>query len=343
MPLAPEQIRHFRRQLLVWYGRAKRDLPWRRNRDPYSVFVSEVMLQQTRVTAVISYYERFISRFPDFHALAGALEADLLSHWAGLGYYYRARNLQKAAQSMSRAGAFPSTHEGILALPGVGGYTAAAVASISFNLPYAVVDGNVYRVLSRVANDCTDIASSAGKKRFAALAETLLDRTSPGDHNQALMELGATVCLPKNPQCLICPVSDLCLARAAGTQNQLPVKRKRQRSIEIQRTLYWIEDRGRLLLWQRPADSSLMPGFWELPEPAQLPGVTPGESLGAFRHGITIYNYRFELIRAAAPPAMPPCQWVGLTNLPGLPLSSIVRKAQRIIAKSAARPSAATA
>lgn len=343
MPFAPEQIRNFRRQLLAWYGAAKRDLPWRRNRDPYAVFVSEVMLQQTRVTAVIPYYDRFLSRFPDFHALADALEPDLLSHWAGLGYYYRARNLQKAAQSMSRTGAFPSTHEGILALPGVGGYTAAAVASISFNLPHAVVDGNVYRVLSRVANDSADIASSAGKKRFTALAEILLDRTSPGDYNQALMELGATVCLPKNPQCLVCPVSNLCLARAAGAQNQLPVKTKQQKLIEIRRTLYWIEDGGRLLLWQRPPDSSLMPGFWELPESAQLPGVTPGESLGAFRHGITIYSYRFEVVRAAAPPATPSCQWIDFRNLPGLPLSTILRKAQRVIAKSTARHAAATA
>lgn len=342
MILAPEQTRQFRSQLLAWYRAAKRDLPWRRTRDPYAVWVSEIMLQQTRVAAVIPYFERFVSRFPDFHSLAGALEADLLSHWAGLGYYYRARNLQKAAQVMAQAGAFPATHSAILALPGVGDYTAAAVASISFDLPHAVVDGNVYRVLSRIANDSIDIASSRGKKHFTALADALLDSESPGEYNQALMELGATICLPKNPQCLVCPVSSLCLSRSSGTQDRLPVKTRQQKSIEVHRVLYWIEDRGRVLLWQRATDSSLMPGFWELPESAQLPSIAPGEPIGSFRHGITIHNYRFEVVHAAAPANIFPCHWVDLANLSNLPLSTIFRKAQRVVAKHAAHRSVAT-
>lgn len=333
MPSASEQIVQFRQQLLAWYRDSKRDLPWRRSVDPYAIWVSEIMLQQTRVTAVIPYYDRFLRRFPNFYDLAGAPEPDLLSHWAGLGYYYRARNLQKAAQRMAQAGAFPSTHEEILALPGVGDYTAAAVASISFNLPHAVVDGNVYRVLSRISNDSTDIASTSGKKRFTLLAGALLDHRFPGEYNQAIMELGATVCLPKNPQCLVCPVSNLCLARSAATQNQLPVKAKQQKSIAIHRTLYWIEDRGRLLLWQRPSDASLMPGFWELPEADQLPAVTPGEPLGSFRHGITIYNYHFEVVRAHAPLSIGPCRWIDLTELPRTPMSTIFRKAQRTVGK----------
>jgi A/G-specific adenine glycosylase len=342
MPFA-EQIIQFRALLLAWYRDSQRDLPWRRTRDPYAIWVSEIMLQQTRVAAAVPYYERFLTRFPDLHALATASEAELLAHWAGLGYYHRARNLQKAAQSMARAGSFPSTHEEVLALPGVGDYTAAAVTSISFNLPHAVVDGNVYRVLSRLANDYANIASSRGKKRFTALADTLLHPDFPGEHNQAVMELGATVCLPKNPQCLVCPVSSLCLARAAGTQNELPAKTKPQKSIEIHRTVYWIEDRGKLLLWQRPADSSLMPGFWELPESEQLPTVAPGESLGAFRHGITIYNYRFQIASACAPSSIAPCQWIDLTKVGDLPLSTILRKAQRIVAKTNLRCTSASA
>ncbi len=347
MSLELPEILRFRQQLLAWYQQAKRDLPWRRNRNPYSVWVSEIMLQQTRVTAVIPYYERFLRRFPAFQSLAESPEADLLAHWAGLGYYYRARNMQKAAQSMLKEGAFPATYEGIRALPGVGEYTAAAVGSISFDLPYAVVDGNVFRVLSRIDNDSTDIASTLGKKRFTALAEILLDRQCPGDYNQALMELGATVCLPKNPQCLVCPVSDLCLARAHHRQNQLPVKSKPQKSVEEHRTLFWIEEGNRVLLWQRPPDAKLMPGFWELPEPAQLPDAIAGEIIGMFRHGITFHNYLFTVKRAEIPADLGACRWIDKSQVfehksnhkhersaAQIPLSTIARKAEKIVLKN---------
>jgi A/G-specific adenine glycosylase len=345
------QISKFRRQLLAWYARTKRDLPWRRSRDPYSVWVSEVMLQQTRVTAAVPYYERFLHRFPDFYRLAESLESDLLAHWAGLGYYYRARNMQKAARKMAEDGAFPSTYDAIRDLPGVGDYTAAAIASISFNLPHAVVDGNVLRVLSRVDDDATDIATALGKKRFTVLAETLLDRHHSGEYNQALMELGATVCLPKNPQCLICPVCSLCLGRARGRQNDLPVKARPQKSVEEQRTLYWIEQDDRLLLWQRPADSGLMPGFWELPEAEHLSGVRSEESAGSFRHTITFHNYLFTVERAQPPRDIGCCQWIEKARLTdhshaqgvtpdgyhlhrppaAIALSTIVRKAQKLV------------
>lgn len=354
MSLELPQISKFRRHLLAWYARTKRDLPWRRSRDPYSVWVSEVMLQQTRVTAAIPYYERFLHRFPDFYRLAESLESDLLAHWAGLGYYYRARNMQKAARKMAEDGAFPSTHAAIRQLPGVGDYTAAAIASISFNLPHAVVDGNVLRVLSRVDDDATDIATPLGKKRFTALAETLLDRRHPGEYNQALMELGATVCLPRNPQCLICPVCDLCLGRAGGRQNDLPVKTRLRKSIEEHRTLYWIEDGDRLLLWQRPADSGLMPGFWELPEAEHLSDVRSGESIGSFRHAITFHNYLFTVQRAQPPGDVGCCQWIEKARLTGhapsqgapwdgyhlhrtppvIALSTIVRKAEKLVSSA---------
>jgi A/G-specific adenine glycosylase len=353
--LEPQQILDFRRQLLHWYRQAKRDLPWRRNVDPYSVWVSEIMLQQTRVVAAIPYYHRFLARYPDFYRLAESAEADLLEHWAGLGYYYRARFMQRAAQSMAAEGRFPSTYNEIRALPGVGDYTAAAIASISFNLPHAVVDGNVYRVLSRIDDDSTDIASTTGKKRFAALAATLLDRSHPGEYNQALMELGATICLPKNPQCLICPVSGLCIAKAKGRQNELPLKTKSQKTVDEQRVVYWIEDRGHLLLWQRPPDASLMPGFWELPEPQQLPEVEVTATIGSFRHGITFHNYVFTVQSARQPALIGGCQWIPIRQIrefsvsddfeeqvSRIPLSTIARKAARLVAKAKQTFKAAT-
>ena len=297
------------------------------------------MLQQTRVAAVIPYYERFLEKFPDFGALAAAPEQELLACWAGLGYYYRARNMQKAAQTMAERGEFPSDYEQIRALPGVGEYTAAAVASIGFGLPHAVVDGNVYRVLSRIFNDSTNIASGPARKHFTALAETVLDRERPGTYNQALMELGATVCLPKKPQCLLCPVVSVCRARAQGTQDTLPVKVKPQKSVQEERTLFFIEGNGKILLWQRPAGSRLMPGFWELPEQEHLPEVVPGELIGSFRHGITFHDYCFQLREAAAPQEIGSCRWVAKTELWTLPLSTIAQKALRgrinVVAKAA--------
>jgi A/G-specific adenine glycosylase len=268
--LSTSEIGQFRRNLLEWFARHRRDLPWRRTRDPYAIWISEIMLQQTRVSAVIPYYERFLARFPNFQALAEAAEPHLLAHWAGLGYYYRARNLQKAARLMCELGRFPSTHDEIRRLPGIGDYTASAIASIAFRLPHAVLDGNVFRVLSRVHNDATNIASAAGRQHFRDRANTMLDRSDPGAFNQALMELGATLCLPHNPQCLVCPVASLCRSRQSGTQNSLPVKIVERKSEQEQRTVYWIEQNGGVLLWQRAPDSRLMPGFWELREPALL-------------------------------------------------------------------------
>lgn len=288
------------------------------------------MLQQTRVAAVIPYYERFLSRFPDIRSLAEADETDLLAHWAGLGYYYRARNMQKAAQQVSKAGDFPASYEAIRNLPGIGEYTAAAVASIAFSLPHAVVDGNVYRVLSRVLCDQTNIAASNARKHFTALADTLLDRNSPGDFNQALMELGATVCLPKKPLCLLCPISGICEARQRGIQESLPVKIKPRRSVEATRVLLWIEHEGKLLLWQRPPSARLMPGFWELPEPEGIPDAEIGTCLGHFGHGITIHNYRFEVHIASVARTPEFCQWIGLDELCRMPVSTVLKKARKL-------------
>lgn len=331
--LSHSEILDFRQRLHTWFARHRRDLPWRRTRDPYAIWISEIMLQQTRVAAVIPYYERFLSRFPDFQALAEASESDLLAHWAGLGYYYRARNLQKAARQMEKTGHFPHSHEEILSLPGIGDYTAAAIASISFNLPHAVLDGNVYRVLSRVFNESTNIAASTARKHFGKLADALLDPEQPGDWNQAMMELGATVCLPQKPQCLLCPVATHCRARANGTQEELPVKTKPQKNKTVTRTLFWVEQDGKILLWQRAPESRLMPGFWELPESAQLPSATAHRKLGSFRHGITVHNYTFEVRGAHAPENLGDCKWIPLADFPALPVSTIAKKAQRVVHK----------
>ena len=290
------------------------------------------MLQQTRVAAALPFYQRFLQRFPTAECLASAPEADLLAQWAGLGYYYRARNLQKAARVIAKLGAFPSDYAGLLALPGIGDYTAAAIASISFGQPYAVVDGNVYRVLSRLYADGTNIASSGARKHFTPLAQELVDPRDPGTFNQAIMELGATVCVPRNPQCLVCPVANFCLASGQGRQAEFPVKTKPRKSVEQTRILYWIEHDRRLLLWERPADSRLMPGFWELPERDQLPDASRGDVLGEFNHAITFHNYRFVIARAKPPAETPFCRWLSSSELATLPLSTVTRKALAAIA-----------
>jgi len=327
------QISRIQDSLLAWFRASRRDLPWRRASDPYRVWVSEIMLQQTRAAAVIPFYERFLARFPDVEALAAASESDLLSVWAGLGYYYRARNLQRAAREVVAAGAFPPTFAGIRALPGVGDYTAAAISSISFGLPHAVVDGNVLRVLSRLLNNTSDIATSQGKRAFTRAADELLNGGHPGDHNQALMELGATVCLPRKPQCLVCPLAEFCHARAAGTADQLPVKAKGRKPVSEVRTLFWITRGDDLLVWQRPPQSKLMPGFWELPESTHVGQVEPLIELGTFGHSITFHRYLFRVVAADVPTSLGPAQWLPRSSLDSLPLSTITRKAIRVVGR----------
>src|SRR6202049_4537333 len=213
--LAISSVRAMRRRLLLWYQERKRDLPWRRTRDPYRIWLSEIMLQQTRVAAVIPYYERFLASFPNMQALARARTDRVLANWAGLGYYSRARNLQRAAKEMvsRHAGNFPREYEAALALPGIGRYTAAAVLSIAYDAPHAVLDGNVARVLARIGALHGDLRAPALWRELEATAQHLLARNASGDWNQAMMELGATVCTPKSPRCGECPVEKWCRAR----------------------------------------------------------------------------------------------------------------------------------
>jgi A/G-specific adenine glycosylase len=323
------------RLLIEWYGRVRRDLPWRRTSDPYRIWVSEIMLQQTRAVAVIPYYERFLARFPTVEALAAAPEDEVLALWSGLGYYSRARNLRRAAQAVAAAGGFPRDYEAIRELPGIGDYTAAAVASIAFGLPHAVLDGNVLRVVARVENDSADIAAPRTRERFRSTAQAWLDRRRAGEFNQALMELGATVCLPRNPQCGTCPIAPHCRARAAGTAAQLPVKLRKQEPVQIASVLLVVRNRGRILLRRREASARRMAGFWELPEPAHAPGARTGKRYGTFRHTITHHHYTFEVVAAKWTAPLTSgggdFAWFTLSELPEIPLSTTARKALALI------------
>ncbi len=315
--------------LLPWYEFGHRDLPWRRTNDPYRIWISEIMLQQTRAQAVIPYYERFLARFPDVAALAAATEQEVLALWSGLGYYSRARNLRRAALQIHVAGGFPRDYESIRSLPGIGDYTAAAIASIAFGLPHAVLDGNVLRVVARVENDSSDIASAATRGRFRATAQSWLDPRYPGLFNQALMELGATVCLARNPLCLVCPLADLCQARAAGTVRQLPVKLGGKEPVHIEETLVIARQRGRVLLRQIERDARRMAGFWELPRPLHLPEARSLRELGRFHHSITHHRFVFRVVQGAVPRLRRAgaFRWVPLRDLARLPLSTTARKA----------------
>src|SRR5712692_10224753 len=225
----------FRKQLLGWFRQFQRELPWRQTRDPYRIWLSEIMLQQTRVAAVIPYYERFLKRFPDVQALANAPEEEVLRLWSGLGYYGRARNLHKAAQQIvaKHGGQFPMTAGDALALPGIGNYTAAAILSIAFGKKLAVLDGNVARVLARLGAIRGDVRESQRWQTLQDNANSFLDPDSPGDWNQAMMELGATLCTSKSPQCLLCPVAQFCEGRKLGIAESLPEKRKKRATVEV--------------------------------------------------------------------------------------------------------------
>src|SRR5579871_666802 len=318
-------------RLIAWYRHGHRDLPWRRTSDPYSIWVSEIMLQQTRAQAVIPYYQRFLERFPTVESLAAAAEDDVLALWSGLGYYSRARNLLRAARQIAASGSFPRDYDAILALPGIGDYTAAAVASIAFGLPHAVLDGNVLRVVSRVENDPADIASPRTRARFLAVVQAWLDPRHPGLFNQALMELGATVCLPRAPLCLVCPLSGDCRAREAGTAAQLPVKLRKTTPVRLEGTLLIVRHSGRILLQQRKSDARRMAGFWDLPTPDDLPEARIGRHFGEIRHTITHHHYTLAVNSATArTPEGARFGWFDPARLDQLPLSTTARKALKL-------------
>lgn len=277
------------------------------------------MLQQTRVAAVIPYYERFLGRFPDYAGLAAAPEDEVLAMWAGLGYYSRARNLQKAAKQMVLLGGFPNDHAAILDLAGIGDYTAGAVTSIAFGLPHAAVDGNVRRVIVRLSGD-----ANAAIEHEAAL---LLDRKDPGRHNQALMELGAMICVPGEPRCGECPVSKWCAARRLGLQGELPPPKKKAQLIRKERTLVVVRRAGKLLLIPSPRVN----GFWDLPEP--YPGLRLGAQLGTFRHAITTSQYVFEVREASGGSPPKGARWWDEQKLYQIPFGTASKKALACLQK----------
>jgi A/G-specific adenine glycosylase len=272
--------------LLTWWDAGHADLPWRGTRDPYPIWVSEIMLQQTQITTVIPYYERWLTRFPTVQDLATASLDEVLKLWEGLGYYSRARNMHAAAQTIVEDwnGRFPNTAADLQTLKGIGRYTAGAIASIAFDEPVPVLDGNVIRVLSRLTDLPDDVTTTTAKKHLWQLAGNLVPTERPGDYNQALMELGQTVCLPQNPHCLLCPLSKHCLARQHGTQLERPVKppRKNTPHYDVVAGIIWqngsMGTDSKFLIAQRPLDG-LLGGLWEFPGGKQEEGETLPEAL----------------------------------------------------------------
>ncbi len=290
-----DKTAHVRRQLLAWYEANKRDLPWRRSRDSYAIWVSEIMLQQTRVAVVIERYQAFLSRFPTIAALAAAPEQDVLALWSGLGYYRRARMLHKAAQFVvnHREGKLPATAAELRLLPGIGTYTAAAIASIAYDERIAVVDGNVERVLCRLQGwEAAGTSGAALRRKVEDAANELVDPEGPGDFNQAMMELGAMVCLPRNPQCLVCPVASGCVTQ--GEHKTQPRPRMLSREIGCALVLRSAPGRGNghreVLLEQRPDSNTVMPGLWQLPALRDA-AVPEAELQMTVRHAIMQVNY----------------------------------------------------
>lgn len=282
--------------LLAWYRENARDLPWRRTADPYRIWVSEIMLQQTRVAAVLGYYVRFLDAFPSVEALAAAPEEHLMKLWEGLGYYSRARNLQKAAKIVAERGAFPNTFQGLLALPGVGEYTAGAIASAAFGRREAAVDGNVLRIFTRLTDCHDDITDPRVKRAVRDQLQAVMPEEEADIRifNQATMELGATVCVPNGPpRCERCPVSALCLGRAQGTAECLPVKRsKKERRVE-EKTVFVLLRQGQVALRKRP-DTGLLAGLWEFPNvEGALDEAAVGQAVAAW--GLTPKTWRSRL------------------------------------------------
>jgi A/G-specific adenine glycosylase len=338
--LSPDLAQRVRRNLLTWYDKARRALPWREYSDPYAIWVSEVMLQQTQVQTVKPYYERWMTSFPTLGALARASEAEVLQHWQGLGYYSRARNLHRGAQVLAtKGGELPRDVAGLRALPGVGAYTAGAIASIALGLDEPAIDGNIARVLSRLFALAGDLAREPHKRQLWALARNLLPRGRAGDFNQALMELGALCCTPKKPMCADCPLKSSCRAHAAGEPTRYPTATIKPKLTDVQTVAALVERKGRLLLMQLPTNAPRWGGLWVFPNGEVDAKRGPEESarrhlaecsgleckveaaLHRLRHHITRYRIDLTLYRCLAqgrPSARGPSarlEWVKLSEI----------------------------
>ncbi|MGA7109412.1 MAG: A/G-specific adenine glycosylase [Terracidiphilus sp.] len=326
-----------RRQLLAWYEASHRDLPWRRSRDPYAIWVSEIMLQQTRVAVVVERYQAFMARFPTLVSLALAPEQEVLALWSGLGYYRRARMLHKAAQfvAANREGNLPATSVELRLLPGIGSYTAAAIASIAHGEAIPVVDGNVERVLCRLQGweAVGRSGAAAVRKKIDSVASQLLDPRRPGDFNQALMELGATLCSPRSPQCLVCPLAPDCITRGEHKTHARP--RMLSKEVSYALSVRTGNSPGtthrEVLLEQRPESNTVMPGLWQLPVLREVT-VPESELRMTVRHAIMQVNYYVRIrtvfegdVDALTLPDGRRC-WVPLNNAAGMALTGLTRK-----------------
>lgn len=347
------------RTLLEWYAVSARRLPWRGHPDPYAVWVSEIMLQQTRVETVIPYFERWMARFPDLQTLAAASQQEVLQRWEGLGYYSRARNLHQAARQVVSewGGELPAERKQLEKLPGIGRYTAGAIASIAFGRDEAALDGNIRRVLARLFAMRLPARSPEGEKRLWQLAEDHLPPGRAGDFNQALMDLGASICTPQRPACRLCPLAALCLARAEGIQEQLPILMKKAPVPHYNVTAAVIQAQGRVLLARRPANG-LLGGLWEFPGGKQEPGeelaaalgreireelaveIEVGEPFGVYRHGythykVTLYAFLCRLAGEAQPTPLEASEirWVSAAELADYPMGKIDRQIARRLAE----------
>lgn len=354
-----QRQQNFSKNLLAWYDKNKRDLPWRHTRDPYAIWVSEAMLQQTTVDTVIPYYHAFLKKFPNWASLAMASEDELLKSWQGLGYYTRVRNLQKSAQLIQTSfnGKTPSTQQELLKMPGLGPYASAAVASIAFGEPVSVLDGNVMRVLTRFNNDESDISDTSSKNKLSVMAQKFMPSHRPGDYNQAVMELGALVCRPKNADCGFCPLQTDCLAFQMKTVERLPVKSKKIRYVKEGLISVMVEWKGSFALVKRSEDQ-IMKGMWEFPQMILNKDILPdnglpllflrkmvesfdgkAQALPKIRHAIM--NRRIELspyhIACRARPSLAnwgKTQWFSWEELEKLPLTTLSHKAMEVFKNS---------
>ena len=347
--LRDRALRKFRTHLLGWFRAHQRDLPWRGSRDPYRIWVAEIMLQQTRIAAVMPYYDRFLRHFPTVESLAAAPQKEVLKLWSGLGYYSRARNLHLAARQIvaEHAGEFPRTIDAALALPGIGAYTAAAVLSIAYDAPFAVLDGNVARVLARIYAIRGDLRAPRTWRELTETANHLLARKSASDWNQALMELGEVICTPKSPRCLVCPVVHSCQAYAQGVTNEIPAPRRKRapESVTIAAAIL-LDPQGRTLLVKDPGahDQVLFSRMWQFPaiqvtrnakselkeyfaEFFDIPKLEM-EALPSARHGVTFRNITLLpfLARVAKLPKIRRARMILLKNLNDIAISSATRK-----------------
>lgn len=341
--------------LLNWYSKHSRRLPWRQNPEPYAVWVSEIMLQQTQVETAIPYFERWMTSFPSLEALASAPQQAVLSAWEGLGYYKRARNLHRAAKIVMTElnGQIPGDPEKLARLPGIGRYTAGAIASIAFGVDAPALDGNIRRALARVFDVTEPARSPVGEKRLWELARAHLPTGKAGDYNQALMDLGALVCTPRRPDCPNCPLAEICLANAQGVQQERPVRQQRPRTPHYTAAAAVIYRKGQLLIAQRPTEG-LLGGLWGFPGGNLLPGeslssclkretgeklgsqIEIGETLGVYRHAythfkVTVHAFHCRLCERdqPGPGKARAIKWVDLDNLTGFPMGKIDRQIAR--------------